>query len=242
MELNVNKTDTIINLEGANEKYLVRVNGKLAVMKKPIQDNTSDNYSEIMVMKLANMLNIPCCDVLLYEDCVLSIFSDLWQIKVDIENMYNMTNCDSDTLLNKIWTSAHDKSLVNKVASILIFDVITRQLDRNTTNLALCVVDSKPIDVYPLYDNGLSLFSTIPVNNNTNFSTILGTADEIIETCKLYDCSDLIKNELDENILKDLWEDIPEVLPNGNKLDDIIKWVINEFIYVKNKFKEAFFN
>lgn len=49
-----------LNLEGANIKELLRYNGELVVVKKPLQDNCYDNISEVLAYKIAVLLGVPC--------------------------------------------------------------------------------------------------------------------------------------------------------------------------------------
>ena len=60
--LNINRSYNNINLIGACEKSIVRVNGNLAILKHSLQHNTFDGISEELCYLIARNLGINCAE------------------------------------------------------------------------------------------------------------------------------------------------------------------------------------
>lgn len=74
--LTVNKSYYNINLIGACEKSIVRVNGNLAILKHSLQHNTFDGIAEELCYLIARILGVNCAEAK-YLGNGLSLFSSV---------------------------------------------------------------------------------------------------------------------------------------------------------------------
>ncbi len=211
-------------------------------MKEPLQEGSSDTVCEVLLYHLCNYLNIPCCEAgLLYNTHSYSI--------VDEERYRFMVHaCDflhiSEGNIYNIWDETerrvHSKDTYFRIIQMYLLDILTRQVDRNTKNFSF-VVSNKKVELYPMYDNGLSLFSLINYNPSLNFMMRTKDMSEdvlvlMIELCKKYEIEfiDIFEKDIDENILYELWQDyLGDLHVNRNEL---VAWVCKQYLNIKNKF------
>lgn len=233
-----------VNMEGACEKTLVRLNGDLAICKKASQHNTCDAIMEEVAYNLgvslgmdmapAGYLGNKTCYSVIDENIDLIMACDLFK-KDDLDYRYcyselKRLKCDNNTLVSYL--------------RMLLFDVITRQIDRNSCNFGFYRTKSNHIKMYRLYDNGLSLFSNSAMNISKNkFQTRLGSSDEIIDFAirqlKDLGVKKVFKKSYDSkklytylNIHK---EEIETIL--GVSIDSIEKWVEARYIEIDKLMK-----
>lgn len=230
-------TKNNIPISGACSKVLVRTSdGTLAVKKERYSDVSHDYESELMIKSLADYVGIPCCDVLVSDGKLYSIFDKSFIKKIELNDLDDV-NTDVNSLFKCVARHSNsNKDILNKLSNIIVFDLITRQLDRNFTNIAFIKDDRGIIcDIYPLYDNGLSLFSAVPFNKEVYYTSVLGKFDEVLEKCLEYDLSSILSWNITESTLNDLWKDIPDTLISGISKNNIISWVATEYKFIVDK-------
>ncbi len=235
-----------INMEGACEKTLIRLNGDLAICKKASQHNTCDAIMEEvaynigvslgMDMAPAGYLGNKTCYSVIDENIDLVMACDLFK-KDDLDYRYcyielKKLKCDNKTLVSYL--------------RMLLFDVITRQIDRNSCNFGFYKTKSNHIKMYRLYDNGLSLFSNSAMNIvKSKFQTRLGSSDEVVDFAvkqlKILGVKKVFKKEYDSkkvysylNIHK---EEIEDTL--GVSIDCIEKWATDRYVEINNLMMES---
>lgn len=139
---------------GQNQKYYAKQNGKLGIVKKRLLGVTFDTESELAVDGIANLLGISVCPTTrVSKDLTFSEFM-YDPFKESITHVRHLVVGEID----------YDEPLLPQLISIFplnkqallnmaILDCLTAQDDRHLSNLAL-----KDGTLYPLYDNGRSLF------------------------------------------------------------------------------------
>lgn len=228
-------TKTALSLEGANEKRSVSVDGKLALVKKPIQENCYDTWVELMVYRVAQFLGVPCCEAGMLNSVESYSVVDR-SVRTNLVEAGEFLNLSSDKFTDVLETMQKSRigdCVIEAYLRQTLFDLLTRQLDRNLTNFSF--VKSSVVSLYPLYDNGLALFSTTTVADALEFRSVVGDVstgvlNALVEVASDRDLGyyDLIKNKLTAGVLSELWGDCPEVFVNGNKKEDLICWVIRQ--------------
>lgn len=118
--MHIENTISKLNISGANQKELIRIDGKLAIRKKPIQDGTYDNEAELMVKKLADYFEIPCCEVLIDSNCIISIFDEKWSKKRDFESLLDVS-CSVDAIFDLLPRMCRGTNIMDELSSVLDF-------------------------------------------------------------------------------------------------------------------------
>ncbi|MDR3586773.1 MAG: hypothetical protein P4L59_15875 [Desulfosporosinus sp.] len=159
-----------LNLEGANIKELLRYNGELVVVKKPLQDNCYDNISEVLAYEIADLIGVPCARAgLLDDERAYSVIDE--RVKDNLVHACDLLKLDEGSvydIYDKLERINVNEKIKFRFLQMLLFDVLIRQVDRNMTNFSFIIID-KCLDMYGLYDNGLSLFSTTKFKSALNF-------------------------------------------------------------------------
>lgn len=235
-----------LNLEGANIKELLRYNGELVVVKKPLQDNCYDNISEVLAYKIAVLLGVPCARAgLLDDERAYSVIDE--RVKDNLVHACDLLKLDEGSVfdiydkLERINVSARIKF---RFLQMLLFDVLIRQVDRNMTNFSFIIID-KGLDMYELYDNGLSLFSTTKFKSELNF--LMRTrdySDDVLDFCvekadELHlNLKDLLPKQVSFEELKAVMCPFESMI--NNSVDDIAHWVVSQKDNIMNKFRGNF--
>ena len=153
--IKLNDTKTKLNIDGACNKDLARLKGNLCVVKERLQTNSYDNISEELAYEIAKKLGIECspAGVLPNGLCfsVIDETKDLIPANVLIELDQGSFE-DFYILFLKIPSPSKTKLDVLRMG---LFDVITRQMDRNYTNFSF-YNSNGIVQFYRLYDNVLS--------------------------------------------------------------------------------------
>lgn len=229
-------TLTNLSVEGANKKQIKRCKGKLVVVKERLQDGTYDTEAEAMIYDLARYLGVPCAPACLLSDGRATS-------EVDESVMNKLVHAldflkIEEASIEDIWTKMEFRQLHRDVFEDFsvktIFDILTRQLDRNLTNFSF-IVDTN-VKLYRLYDNGLSLFSTTKINNSNIFRMRTGEmSDDVLDFILSKNNSDITNfiANLDKSILLSIWEPYRNRI--GNNLDELIDWVINQRNYILSR-------
>lgn len=151
-------TENTLSSGGQNIKYYSKHEGKFGIVKKRLTGLTYDTEAELASYYLTKIFNVPACPV--YRIDKDNTFSE-FQYDFLRENIIHMRHLVSnegsnyyDVVINAL---PHLKeSLIN----MILFDYITYQIDRHLSNFAV-----KGNELYPLYDNGRSLFWDTPLED-----------------------------------------------------------------------------
>lgn len=233
-----------LNLEGANVKELLRYNGELVVVKKPLQDNCYDNVSEVMAYKIATLLGVPCARAgLLDDERAYSVIDE--RVKDNLVHACDLLKLDEGSvfdIFDKLERINVSPKIKFRFIQMLLFDVLIRQVDRNMTNFSFIIID-KCFDMYELYDNGLSLFSTTKFKSELNF--LMRTrdySDDVLDFCvkKADELQFILKDLLPKQVC---YEDLKNIIIPfesmiNNSVYDICRWVVSQQDNIMNKFKQ----
>ena len=120
-----------------------------------------------------------------------------------------------------------------------LFDVITRQMDRNYTNFSF-YKSNGIVQFYRLYDNGLSLFASSRYREDLDCSLGYGETLEsklrfIVRELKKLKVEFVFYDRLDKDFLEKISQSHADYIKNanGNNITDVIEWVLNEQTYVE---------
>lgn len=126
-----------------------------------------------------------------------------------------------------------------------LFDVITRQMDRNYTNFSF-YKSNGILQFYRLYDNGLSLFASSRYKEDLDCSLGYGETLEsklrfILRELKKLNVEFVFYDKLDKNFLDKISESYSEYIKatNGNKLTDVVDWVLKQQTHVEKMLKAS---
>ncbi len=153
--------DSVDTPEGYNVKRYGVYNGMYGIYKKRISPLSTDVESEVAVYKLAELLGVDCCPCFRTDDdTVFSAFQYdfLNEYIVHLRRLVAEPRGD-DELMNLM--SVRPQYFAG-FAKMIALDFITRQDDRHLSNIAIKIAASRNNTevetLYPLYDNGRSLF------------------------------------------------------------------------------------
>ena len=237
--IKLNATKTKLNIDGACNKDLARLKGNLCVVKERLQTNSYDNVSEELAYKIAKRLGIECspAGVLSNGLCfsVIDETKDLIPANVLI-GLDQGSFEDFYKLFLKIPSPAKTKLDVLKMG---LFDVITRQMDRNYTNFSF-YKSNGILQFYRLYDNGLSLFASSRYREDIDCSLGYGETLEsklrfIVRELKKLNVEFIFYDRLDKDFLEKISQSHAEYIENanGNNLTNVIDWVLRQQINVE---------
>ncbi|MGH4050167.1 MAG: hypothetical protein ACREVX_02255 [Clostridium sp.] len=237
--IKLNETKTRLNIDGACNKDLARIKGNLCVVKERLQTNSYDNISEELAYEIAKRLGIECSPAgALPRGLCFSVIDETKDlipanvlIRLDqgsFEDFYK--------LFLKIKSPSKTKLDVLKMG---LFDVITRQMDRNYTNFSFYKTN-EILQFYRLYDNGLSLFASSRYKENLDCSLGYGETLEsklrfIVRELKKLNVEFVFYDRLNKDFLEKISQsysfDIEAT--NGNNLDNVIDWVLKQQMHVE---------
>ena len=221
--------------EGA-KKSLGISNGKYGIFKNRLGAGT-DIESELACYNLGKLLGVNICPV--------------WRVSKDVifsEFIYDFSRevlTDARSLLTKEERSedlhadlcTRFPQFTDDIDRIYIFDFITRQIDRHvnldikTDNSGDKTDNSGEMSLYPLYDNGRSLFwgdDEIRVERAVKSIKISGVVEKIAKTKEIRSLINLNINQ----------REVAGILSKsgfvGYKLDGCLKWIIGTIDILKN--------
>ena len=237
--IKLNATKTKLNIDGACNKDLARLKGNLCVVKERLQTNSYDNVSEELAYEIAKRLGIECspAGVLPNGLCfsVIDETKDLIPANVLI-GLDQGSFEDFYKLFLKIPSPARTKLDVLRMG---LFDVITRQMDRNYTNFSF-YKSNGILQFYRLYDNGLSLFASSRYREDLDCSLGYGETLEsklrfIVRELKKLNIEFIFYDRLDKDFLEKISQSHAEYIKNtnGNDLTNVIDWVLKQQTHVE---------
>lgn len=146
-----------------------------------------------------------------------------------------------EVIYKKLIVKDIDKGVRIDFLRMFLFDILTRQMDRNLTNFGFYKINSY-VKLYRLYDNGLSLFSSVKFNPLLEYSTVYGNSEEMLKCIVRQLKNELVdkpfagslKEEFLEDIFKPYSKEILEV--KGTDYKDIIKWIMDMYNHILEQF------
>ena len=153
--IKLNATKTKLNIDGACNKDLARLKANLCVVKERLQTNSYDNISEELAYEIAKKLGIECSPTVVLPDVLCFSVIDETKDLIPANVLIGLDQGsfeDFYKIFLKIPSPARTKVDVLKMG---LFDVITRQMDRNYTNFSF-YNSNGIVQFYRLYDNVLS--------------------------------------------------------------------------------------
>lgn len=148
--------DTIDAPEGYNIKRYGVFEGKYGRYKQRINPVVTDVESEIAVYLLVKRLGVPCCPaVRTGKDTIFSAFlyNFSQEYVVHFRRLFGGKRGDNE-YRNLLMVRPQYR---DDITRMILLDFITRQDDRHLSNIAMKISGDNET-VYPLYDNGRSLF------------------------------------------------------------------------------------
>lgn len=159
-ELMMNKifklSKEVYSPSGNNIKEYYWHNNEFGVKKKRLSPVITDTESEIISYRLSRLLGVSCCPIeQVDKDWTFSKY--LYDFNRDMFRhiRLDMINYTGD-LFNDLLSSYTD--LKEDIYKMVLFDFVTRQDDRHRSNIAVVYTEDAGRYLYPLYDNGRSLF------------------------------------------------------------------------------------
>lgn len=238
----VENTKTLLNLDGANIKELKRIDGKLAVVKHPIQEGLYDTVGEVMYYRLAKFLGVPCCEAdFVNGDTNLSysVIDEGLKNKLISADEFLNTSGSCKVVFERLKQLGVSNICLYQYLQMLALDVTTRQIDRNLTNYSFYfknMDDYSSVELYPLYDNGLCLFSTGGFKEDLDFrssdrSTREDFVDLIVSNNYLFaeNMSVFFYKVLTVDKLMKIWSGVPLEFDTGVSLESVCNWVIRSY-------------
>ena len=242
--IKLNTTKTKLNIDGACNKDLARLKGNLCVVKERLQTNSYDNISEELAYEIAKKLGIECSPAGVLQDglcfSVIDETKDLIPANILI-GLDQGSFEDFYKLFLKIPSPTRTKLDVLKMG---LFDVITRQMDRNYTNFSF-YKSNGIVQFYRLYDNGLSLFASSRYREDLDCSLGYGETLEsklkfIVRELKKLNVEFIFYDRLDKDFLEKISQSHSEYIKNanGNDLANVIDWVLKQQTHVEEMLNE----
>ena len=232
------KGDSVDSPEGYNVKRYGVYKGYYGIYKQRISPLSTDVESELAVYGLAKLLGVSCCPCYrVDENTIFSQFEYDWT-KEHIVHFRQILSKDrkDNQLLNLI---AARPEYFSDFARMIALDFVTRQDDRHLSNIAVKMsLDPKTGEgreaIYPLYDNGRSLFYEDPeetvmraVKDIKGYSTAFGPSGtywDYVEDLKGMgiDFSRLLNLRITKKEIKSV---LKEAGLTGYRLDGSLEWI-----------------
>lgn len=149
--------ESVDSPEGYNIKRYGVWQGSYGIYKQRLHPLSDDTESEVAAFLLAERLGVPCCPA--YRtgaDTIFSKFMYDWaqEYVVPFRCLFDGPRSENE-YRNLVAVRPQFKE---EIATMILFDCITRQDDRHLSNIAIKVSEQGDESFYSLYDNGRSLF------------------------------------------------------------------------------------
>ncbi|PKM48903.1 MAG: hypothetical protein CVV02_18300 [Firmicutes bacterium HGW-Firmicutes-7] len=226
--------------DGQNIKSYAISHDRYGIAKKRLNNLMTDAESEVAVYKLGELLGIEVCPAwFIDEDTIFSEFVyDFSREYMVHARRYFKDGERTDDLYNDLITKF--PLFKKEIAKMCILDFITRQDDRHLSNLAI-VTKGTHSRMYPLYDNGRSLFydeneETVnkAVNDIRMYSTSFGEVgtyyDVVEEIARTLGIGNLVNLNITEEAILVLLKDSGF---KGYRLEGNLKWIMGTLRILK---------
>ncbi|MCL1857653.1 MAG: hypothetical protein FWF92_00250 [Oscillospiraceae bacterium] len=213
--------------EGVKKNFGIS-NGKYGIFKNRLGAGT-DIESEIACYKLGTLFGVNICPVWrVSKDVIFSEFIyDFSKEFLVHEGVFTKEERSGDLYTDLCSKFPHFTDDIDKM---YIFDFITRQIDRHV-NYSIKIDDKSVSSLYPLYDNGRSLFwneDEIRIERTIKNIRISDIVERIAKYKKI---SNIVNLNFNQRELVDI---LSRSGFTGYKLDGCVKWINSTIDILKN--------
>ncbi|MBU3160031.1 hypothetical protein KPL37_09730 [Clostridium frigoris] len=237
--INLNATKTKLNIDGACNKDLARIKGNLCVVKERLQNNSYDNISEELVYEISKRLGIECSPAGVLPNGLCFSVIDETKDLIPANSLIGLDQGSFEDFYKIFLKIPSPRKTKLDVLKMGIFDVITRQMDRNYTNFSF-YKSNGILQLYRLYDNGLSLFASSRYRENLDCSLGYGETLEsklkfIVRELKRLNVEFVFYDRVSKDFLEKISQSYLEYIEatNGNKFINVIEWVLKQQMQVE---------
>jgi len=196
-------------------------NGKYGIFKNRLGSST-DIESEVACYKLGVLFGVNICPVWrVSKDVIFSEFV------YDFSREFLTDARGGDSYANLCSKFSHFTDDIDKMH---IFDFITRQIDRHV-NFAVKTDDKGVSSLYPLYDNGRSLFWNADETRVERHIQSIRIPDVVEKIAKHKKISSLVNLDINQRELANI---LSKSGFTGYKLDGCLKWITGTIDMLKN--------
>lgn len=237
--IKLNATKTKLNIDGACNKDLARLKGNLCVVKERLQTNSYDNIAEELAYEIAMKLGIECSPAGMLPNGLCFSIIDETKDLIPANILIGLEQGSFEDFYKTFVKIPSPNKTKFDVLRMGLFDVITRQMDRNYTNFSF-YKSNGILQFYRLYDNGLSLFASSKYRNDLDCSLGYGETLEsklrfIVRELKKLNVEFVFYDKLDREFLDKIGQNHIEYIKNtnGNNLSDVNEWILKQQDYVE---------
>ena len=237
--IKLNATKTKLNIDGACNKDLARLKGNLCVVKERLQTNSYDNISEELAYEIAKKLGVECSPAGVLPNGLCFSVIDETKDLIPANVLIDLDQGSFEDFYKLFLKRSSPSKTKLDVLRMGLFDVITRQMDRNYTNFSF-YKSNGILQFYRLYDNGLSLFASSRYKDDLDCSLGYGETLEsklrfIVRELKKLNVEFVFYDRLDKDFLGNISQSYLEYIKatNGNDLTNIIYWLLKQQTHVE---------
>ena len=237
--IKLNATKTKLNIDGACNKDLARLKGNLCVVKERLQTNSYDNISEELAYEIAKKLGVECSPAGVLPNGLCFSVIDETKDLIPANVLIDLDQGSFEDFYKLFLKRSSPSKTKLDVLRMGLFDVITRQMDRNYTNFSF-YKSNGILQFYRLYDNGLSLFASSRYKDDLDCSLGYGETLEsklrfIVRELKKLNVKFVFYDRLDKDFLGNISQSYLEYIKatNGNDLTNIIYWLLKQQTHVE---------
>jgi len=234
------KGSTVYSPDGQNVKSYATSNGYFGINKKRLNNLMTDAESEVGVYKLGQLLGVAVCPAWFVDkDTIFSQFIYYFsqEYLVHARRYFKDGERTGDMYHDLAMKFPNFKKEINQMC---LLDFITRQDDRHLSNIAIVTKGSQD-RMYPLYDNGRSLFFDETkeiveqaVMNIERYSTTFGEIGTYYDVVQGIAKAEPIGNLINLNVSE---KDILQVLKDSRfkdyRLEGGLKWITGALCILK---------
>lgn len=226
------KGSTVQSPDGQNIKAYAISKGHYGINKRRLNNLMTDAESEVAVYKLGKLLGVEVCPAWFVDrDTIFSqfVYDFSQEFLVHARRYFKDGERTGDMYKDLISKFSKFKKSIDQMC---LLDFITRQDDRHLSNIAM-ITKGTLTCMYPLYDNGRSLFFDEPkeiveqaVTDIIGYSTTFGEVgtyyDVVEEIAKTESIGNLINLNVGE---KDILQALKDSGFKDYRLEGNFKWI-----------------
>lgn len=226
------KGSTVYSPDGQNVKSYGTNKGHYGINKRRLNNLMTDAEAEVAVYKLGTPLGVDVCPAWFVDkDTVFSqfVYDFSREFLVHARRYFKDGERTGDMYKDLISKFLKYKKSIDQMC---LLDFITRQDDRHLSNIAM-ITKGKQTRMYPLYDNGKSLFFDEPkeivkqaVNDIIGYATTFGEVGTYYDVVEEIARTESIGTLIDLNVNE---KEILKVLQDSGfkdyRLEGNLKWI-----------------
>lgn len=234
------KGSMVYSPDGQNVKNYATSNGYFGINKKRLNNLMTDAESEVGVYKLGQLLGVAICPAWFVDkDTIFSqfVYDFSQEYLVHARRYFKDGERTGDMYHDLVMKFPNFKKEINKMC---LLDFITRQDDRHLSNIAIVTKGSQD-RMYPLYDNGRSLFfdetkeiveqAVMDIESySTTFGEIGTYYDVVQDIAKAEPIGNLINLNVSE---KDILQALKDSGFKDYRLEGGLKWITGALCTIK---------